>query len=244
MQKMIGAVLSFLWRFLYPLSLLVWPLIKRAGKGAYKMVSIGGDLDFLGVWQAIWSFFWNWDEYIMPSLGLVWIGYIAWDVHHGKTKSKGEKSGIELRFDALSSRHVASTPDGRGLIRIGIYNTAQKSIRNLTVYLESVHRIEAGGAVSIDKDMPWAGYYRVNEIPAIPPRFERLECIAEEQQGNPGDDPIYVHGSGQFRLPIGSYDLGVLVTGEDMLPQKIRLRISKYKGHPLTGELQESGEEE
>ena len=208
------------------------------------MVRIGGDLDFLGVWQAIWSFFWNWDEYIMPSLGLVWMGYMTWDAHYRKPKSKEEKSGIELKFEASSSRYVALLPDGCGLILIGIYNTAQKSIRNLTVYLESVHQIEAGGAVSIDKDMYCVGYYRVNEILAIPPRFERLECIAEEQQGNPGDDPIYVHGSGGFRLPIGSYDLGVLVTGEDVLPQKIRLRISKYKGHPLTGELQESREEE
>ena len=53
------------------ITLLLWPVLK-------KIIRIGGDLDFLGVWKPTVRLALDYSEYIMPAIGLVLLGFLLY----------------------------------------------------------------------------------------------------------------------------------------------------------------------
>ena len=68
------------------ISFILWPVSQKITHWAWKSIKIGGDLDFLGMWQPVVSFVWKWSEFIMPAIGLGLIARIMYQ--EGKNGSR------------------------------------------------------------------------------------------------------------------------------------------------------------
>ena len=97
MRKLLVSIPFLLWPFSFFQKIIHW---------ARKGIKIGGDLDFLGAWQPVVNFIWDRNEFIMPAIGLGWIGYILQSEYRKKRNRCKIPTTTETKVPPLQSELV------------------------------------------------------------------------------------------------------------------------------------------
>ena len=85
----------------------------------------------MGVWQPVVSFVWDWSEFIIPAIGLGWIGYVYWE-----ERNRRKTPATSERIESTASR-IPTTIDpeqsqisyyGAAGLRVEVYITIENGL--------------------------------------------------------------------------------------------------------------------